>query len=103
MRVPGGPARGLMTEAVNGATYSKSDTSTKSAPFAETCTLNEATVEGGAAHCNVVEVTEAMEVWPPKRHSHVSDGGNEPRIVMEQPPVAGHCWGATLSTSIVAW
>jgi hypothetical protein len=59
-----------MTEAVNGATYSKSAASTKSAPFAETSTLNVDTVAGGALHRNVVEVTEAMEVWPPNRQSH---------------------------------
>ena len=62
IRVPGGPARGFMTEAVSGATNSKSDTSTKSTPFAETSTLVRDTVAGGAVHCKEVDVTSAGTV-----------------------------------------
>jgi hypothetical protein len=92
-----------MTEAVNGATNSKSDTSTKSAPFAETSTVSVATACGGALHRNSVSLTtDAGAVWPPKRHNQEA-GKNAPRMAIAQPPVEGHCWGVTLSTSIVAW
>ena len=102
MRVPGGPARGVITEAVNGATYSKSDTSTKSTPFAETSTVSVATACGGALHRNsVFLITDAGAVWPPKRHDQ--DAGKNAPASYTQPPVAGHCWGATLSTSMVEW
>ena len=77
--------------------------SRKSTPFAATSTLIRDAVAGGAVHCNEVDVTSAGTVWPPKRQSHVSDEGNEPRMSSKQPPVAGHCLGDTASTSMAAW